>query len=154
MDSRKKKLVKQQYLLHTSPQCGRLWPSNCWDRLGCLGHPIKFQRVSHLAFVTAATSLTGGQPNFARCLAIFWAGILYIHFLGCCPSQNFAQCKMHFTSKSCVLLYCQCYCTPLQQWASAKLCSVVQGMELREFFTEGASYIRLGSHHVVHRSTI
>ena len=100
-----KKLVKQQYLL-LLPQYGRLWPSNGWDRFDCLGHPRKFQRVSHLAFVTAATSLTGGQPNFARCLAISWAGILYIHFLGCCSSRKFAWCKIHFTSKSCVLLYC------------------------------------------------
>jgi len=31
-------------------------------------------------FITAATSLSGGQPNFARCLAVSWAGTLYIHF--------------------------------------------------------------------------
>ena len=31
-----------------------------------LGHPSKFQPVSRLAFVTAATSLTRGQPNFAH----------------------------------------------------------------------------------------
>ena len=30
--------------------------------------------------------------------------------------------------QSCVLLYWQCYCTELQQRASAKLCDVVQGM--------------------------
>ena len=41
-----------------------------------------FQRVSRLAFVTAATSLTGGQPNFAQCLAVSWAATLYIHFSG------------------------------------------------------------------------
>ena len=46
------------------------------------GHPSKFQRVSRLGFVTAATSLTGGQPNFARCLAVSRAGILYTHFWG------------------------------------------------------------------------
>jgi len=33
-------------------------------------------------FVTAATSLSVSQPNFARCLAISWAGTLYIHFPG------------------------------------------------------------------------
>ena len=44
----------------------------------------KFQRVSHIAFVTAATSLTGGQQNFARCLAVSWAGTLCrpVHFRG------------------------------------------------------------------------
>ena len=34
-----------------------------------LGHPSKFKRVSRLGFVTAPTSLSGGQPNFAQCLA-------------------------------------------------------------------------------------
>jgi len=34
---------------------------------------------------------------------------------------------------SCVLLYWQRYCTELEQRASAKLCGVVQGMELRNF---------------------
>ena len=33
-------------------------------------HPSKFQPVSRLGFVTVATSLTAGQPNFARCLAV------------------------------------------------------------------------------------
>jgi len=58
-------------------QYGELRPTSSWDRLAGLGHPCKFQRASCLAFVTAPTSLNGGQPNFARCLAIFW--VLYIH---------------------------------------------------------------------------
>jgi len=78
----RKKLVKQQYLPHMSPQYGELRPTNGWDRFTSLGHPSKFQRVSRLAFVTAATSLTGGQPNFARCLAVSWAGIHYIYIFG------------------------------------------------------------------------
>ena len=68
------------------------------------------------------------------------------------PWQNFARCNVHFTSKSCVLLYWQHYCTALQQRASAKLCGVVQGMELRNFH-RGATYIRQGGHHVGHRPT-
>jgi len=58
-----KKLLKQQYLLHMSPQYGELRPTNGWDGFISLGHPSKFQWVSHLAFVTAATSLSRGQPN-------------------------------------------------------------------------------------------
>jgi len=85
----RKKLVKQQYLLHMSPQYGKLQPSNGWDQFGSLGHPCKFKRVSHLAFVTAATSLTGGQPNFARCLDVSWAGTLYIYFRGLLPLMEF-----------------------------------------------------------------
>ena len=47
------------------------------------------------------------------------------------PLRNFATCKIHFASKSCVILYWQRYFTALQQRPSAKLCCVVQGMELR-----------------------
>jgi len=81
-----------------------------------LGHPSKFQRVSRLAFVIAATSLTGGQPNFARCLVVSCVGILRIHFRALFPLTQF-----QFTSKSCVLLYWPRYCTALQQRTSAKL---------------------------------
>jgi len=59
---------------------------------------------------------------------------IYIYIFGAlAPWQNFARYKIHFTSKSCVLLYWQRYCTALQQRASAKLCGVVQGMELQNF---------------------
>jgi len=33
-----------------------------------------------------------------------------------CKIQNFATCKIHFVSQSCVLLYWQCYCAALRQW--------------------------------------
>jgi len=68
----------------TAEICWRVW-----------GTPSKFQRVSRLAFVTAATSLTGGQPNFARCLAISCSATLHIYFreflplTAFCPVQNF-----------------------------------------------------------------
>ena len=34
------------------------------------------------------TSLNGRQSNFAWCLAVFWAGTLYIHFRGLLPSNG------------------------------------------------------------------
>ena len=58
--------------------------------MASLGHPCKFQQVSHLGFVTAVTSLTRGQPNFARCLAVSWTGTLDI-FGGCCPLTEFCK---------------------------------------------------------------
>jgi len=82
------KLVKQQYLLHMNPQYGELQPTNGSDRFTSFGHPNKFQRVSRLGFVTSATSLNGGEPNFARSLAISWAGTLYIHFRGLLPPDG------------------------------------------------------------------
>jgi len=55
------------------------------------GHPSKFQLVSRVGFVSAATSLNGGRPNFARYLSVSCAGTLYIH-LGAlaqfCQVQN------------------------------------------------------------------
>jgi len=133
-------------VLHTFPQYGKLCPINGCNMLANLGHTSKFQQVSRLAFITAATSLTGGQPNFARCLAISWAGTLYTFLGTLVPFPNFAQCNIHFTSKSCILLYWQRYYTALQQRASAKLRGVVQGMELRNF--------RRGRHLYSHHSIL
>ena len=46
------KLIKQQYLLHMSPQYGKLRPTSSWDCFLSLGHPCKFQWVSLLGSVT------------------------------------------------------------------------------------------------------
>jgi len=59
------KKIKQQYLVQMSLQYGELRPTNGCDRLAGLGHPIIFQRVSHLGSVTARQSSSGRQPNFA-----------------------------------------------------------------------------------------
>jgi len=72
-----KKPVKQQYLLHMFSQHGERRPTNGWHRFRNFGHPSKFQRVSRVGFVTTPTSLNGRQPNFARCLAVSWAGTIY-----------------------------------------------------------------------------
>ena len=58
-------LVKQQYLLHMSPQYGELRPTSGLDRSGSLGNPCKFQRVSRLDNVTARHSSSGHRTNFA-----------------------------------------------------------------------------------------
>jgi len=65
IDNRKNELVKQQYLLHMSPQYGELRPTSGWDLLASLGHPSKFQQVSRLGSVTVRHSSSGRQPNFA-----------------------------------------------------------------------------------------
>ena len=90
------------------------------------------------------------STNFAQCLAISWAGTLYILFQGLLPPNGilpgakftWVQVFLH----SSFLLYWQCYCTALKQWPSAKLCGLIQGMELQDFCsssfsTEGATYI-------------
>jgi len=69
-----------------------------------------------------------------------WPSSVLVHcyvvysFSGALASwRNFAACKIHFASKSCLVLYWQCYCTALQHRASAKLCGMLQGMELCNF---------------------
>jgi len=45
------------------------------------GTPANFNGFRiYIGFVAAPMSLSGGQPNFARCLAVSWAGTLCIHF--------------------------------------------------------------------------
>jgi len=85
----RKKLLKQQYLLHTFSEYGRLRPTTGWDPFGSFGHPSTFQWASRFGFITAATSLSGRQQNFAGYLAIFWAGTLCMHFWGSCPLTEF-----------------------------------------------------------------
>ena len=113
-----------------------------------LGLPSKFQPVSRLGFVTAPTSLYGGQPNFARCLAVSWASTPYIHFGGCCPLTDYCQLQVHFMSKSCVLLYCS---VTARHSSSGSQPNFVAWFKERNYraFAEGVTYIRLGGHHVV-----
>ena len=78
---------------------------------------------------------------------LFWAlSVTFLLWPSCVADadiaswRNFVRCKVHFASKSCLLLYWQRYCTALQQRTSAKLCSVVQGIELRNFRRERHLY--------------
>jgi len=65
-------------------QLATMWPkshekiASSSENRAFRGHPSKFQRVSRLGFVTAPTLLNGGQTDFARCLAVSWAGALHI----------------------------------------------------------------------------
>ena len=58
---------------------------------GIWGTPANLNGSRFLASFTAATSLNGSQPNFARCLTVSWAGTLYIHFRGLLPLTEFCQ---------------------------------------------------------------
>jgi len=59
------KNFKHRYLLHKSSWYGELRSTNSWDLLASLGHPCKFQWLSHLGSVTARHTSSGRQPNFA-----------------------------------------------------------------------------------------
>jgi len=63
----RKKIVKQQYLLHMLSQYGELRSTNGWDLFTSL-HPSKFRRVSRLGNGSVTAWHFGGsgrQPNFA-----------------------------------------------------------------------------------------
>ena len=60
----RKKIVKQQYLLHMSSQYSERWPTNGWDRFTSVGHPTTFRWVLRVGSVTALHSSSGRQPNF------------------------------------------------------------------------------------------
>jgi len=82
-----------------SHNMANLRPTSGWDR--SLGHPCKFQLVLRLGFVIAATSFTGGQQNFAWCLAVSWAGTLYIGWSD--VTYLWSQCDRHFVGQHVVL---------------------------------------------------
>jgi len=77
------------------------------------------------------------SPEANQTLHDVWPSPGLVHYVfisrALAPWHNFARCRIHFAFKSCLLLYWQRYCTALQQRASAKLCSVVEGMELQNF---------------------
>ena len=126
-------------LLHMSLQYGELQPTNGWDRFESLGHHSKFQR--HLGFITATTSLNGGKPNFARCLAISWAGTLYIHFWELLPRNGICQVQ----NSLCV----QVLHSPILA-VLLRGTRVVGISQTLWHWAEGATYIRQGGHHVGH----
>jgi len=149
-----KKLVKQQYLLHMCSEYGELRLTSSWDRFRNLGHPSKFQRVSHVHFVAALTSLTGDRQNFARCLAVSWAGTLYVHFRGSCPLTEICQVQNS--------LYVQVLCSHILACSvTARHSSSRYQSNLVAWYTEwnygtfavGATYIWLGGHHIGHQPT-
>ena len=111
------KIVKQQYLLHMSPQHGELRPTSGWDRFVSLRHPSKFQRVHVLASLLQRHRST----NANQTLQDVWPSpglVHYIHFWGCCPLTEFCQLQK-FT-----------LCSTLA-FSNIKLCGVVQGIKLR-----------------------
>jgi len=69
---------------------------------------------------------------------VSWAGTLYTHFRGLLPPNGILAGAKFTLRPSLALFYIyilvQRYCTTIEPWAWAKLCGVVQGMELRNFY--------------------
>jgi len=64
--NRKKKLVKQQYLLHMSSQYGELRPTSDWDRFVSLGTPGNFNGFHVLAALLHGTLVVGVSQTLRR----------------------------------------------------------------------------------------
>jgi len=105
-----------------------------------LWHTSKFERVSCLAFVSAAMSLSESQPNFAGCMAVSQAGTLYIHFRGLLPVGRILRTTLAFS-----------YIGSVTAWHSTSEHEPSFAAWYKEWnyrtFAEGATYIRLGGHH-------
>ena len=92
---------------------------------------------THFHFQLASLLQRRRSPEANQTLHDIWPSpgwyTMYTFSMALVHWRNFARYKIHFASKSCVLLYWQRQCTALQQRTSAKLCGVVQGMELGNF---------------------
>jgi len=148
-----KKLVKQQYLPHMSPQYGELRPTNGWDLLAGLVHHSKFQWVSHISFVSAAASLTAVNQT----LHDVWPSPGLVHYMyilwGFCPVTEFC----HVQNSLCVqLLGSPLLAALLARHSSSghhgKFAALYKEWNYGSF-ADGATCIQQGGHHVGHRPT-
>jgi len=142
------KLVKQQYLLHVSPQYGELRPTSGWDLLASLGHPSKFQKGFASWDRYCSDVIHVGQPNFAQCLAVSWAGTLYIHFWGLLPPNRILPAAKFTLRPSLAFSYIGS--VTAQHFSSGCQSNFVAWFKEWNCgtFTDGATYIWLGGHHV------
>ena len=107
---------------------------------GVLGTPANFDGFRVLASLVA-TSFTGGQSNFARCLAaLLGCYIIYTLSAALAPLTEFR----HVQNSLCAQVLCSPILAALlhgsRATGSAKLCDVVQGMELRDYGRERHLY--------------
>ena len=132
------KLVKQQYLFQTS-------------NMASFG-PLTAE-IGLTVWGTPATSLSVGQPNFARSLAVSWAGTLYIHFWGLLPPDGILP-RVKFTLRpSLTFSYIGSVTARYSSSGRQPNFEAWYKEWNYETFAEGATYIRLGGHHVGHRPT-
>ena len=106
-----------------SSQFGELRPTSGWDRLASLGHPSKFRWVSLIGFFTALTSLNGGEPNVAWCLAVSLARTVYIYMIGgSCPLVEFCQVQNSIcVHKKVLWCLCDCSCRLSSWWSTQRI---------------------------------
>jgi len=120
-----KKTCLTAYLLHMSSQCGDL----CLRSVPEFGAPQQIS-TGFVSWLLDCSDIAHHKPTkLCTMLGCFLGRYTIYTFSGdVCATTEFTLCP-----SLVVLLYWQRYCAALQQWASAKLCYVVQGMELLNF---------------------
>jgi len=125
-------IVERPYTLQWPP----FLPQNC---------PFPLWSGSHLIHVSL------GPSEFSTQTAHYI--YIYIHFRGLLPLDGILPVAIDFTSKSCILLYWQHYCTALQQRASAKLrCSTrneIMELSQRRYLYSAGQPSRWASAHIL-----
>jgi len=118
-----------------------------WRVWGTPGNFNRFRVLASLLQLRCSTESTKLCTMFGRLLGWY---IIYTFSWALAPSRNFATCKIHLASNS-LRSPIGSVTTALQQRASAKLCGMVKWNYGTS--AHGATYIRLGGHHVGHRPT-
>jgi len=114
---------------------------------GVWGTPSNFNGFHVLpSLLHAATSFIGGQPNFARCLAVSWAGTLHIHFRGLLPPDRILPGAKFTLRPSPAFAYVGS--VTARQSSSGRRPNFAASYKEWNYgtFAEGASYIRQGGH--------
>jgi len=149
-----KTLVKQQYVLHMSPQYGELRPTNGWDWLGSFGAPqqisMGFASCLHYCSDIAHQKQTILCTMFGRLLgwhtvytfsgALASDRILPSAKFTLCPSLAFAfigSITAQHSSSGCQPNFAVSY----KEWNYGT-------------YAEGATYIRQGGHHIGYQPTL
>jgi len=138
-------LLKQQYFLANfclKAEIGLPW-----------GNPANFNRFASWLHYCSDVAHRIGQPNFARSLAVSWAGTLYIYILGAfAPDGILSGAK--FTLRPSLGFSYLGSVTARHSNSRRKPNFAARYKEWNyATFADGATYIRLGGHHVGHRPT-
>ena len=129
-----KKIVKHQYISSTCPHnMVNFSPLAAEINWWVWGTPANFNVFRVLASLLHRRHWTEVSQTLHDVWPSIGPGLVHYTYIfgGSCPLTEFCQVgyKIHFISKSCVLLYWQRYCTALEKWASAKLYGVVSSRD-------------------------
>jgi len=140
---------KHTYNGHQFKWCNKQYS---WHWRQCLDDPSRRPAMTGRVsgpLLRRATPLNGGQPNFARCLAVSWPGTLYIHFW-----ELTEFCQVQYSL--CVQVLRSSILTALSHGTCAAGVSQILWRGARNGITElslivCAIYISQGNRHVGHR---